>query len=120
MWVDPEIPEDMALIGLHWEDGAVLSVPHLSSLLEVAQEQAEAYAPALDDLAPVPESYRLAVIFQARELRRVQITAGDSSADVIGVGDYVIRARPLSGAVKAILRPPRPPRHFGRRRTATP
>jgi len=120
MWVDPSIPEDMAMIGLHWEDGAVLSPEHLTSLLEVAQEQTEAYAPALPLDAPVPESYRLATIFQARDLRRVQLAGGDQSSDVIGVGDYVIRSRPLSGAVKAILRPPRPPRRFGPRPVRTP
>ena len=117
MWVDPTIPEDLELIGLHWEDGAVLSVAHLTSLLTVAQEQVEPYAPALADPAAVPESYRVAAIFQARDLRDAQLRTG--SSEIIGVGDYAIRARPLTAIVRGMLRPTRPASHFGRRPSRT-
>lgn len=115
MWVDPTIEADRALIADHWEDGAVLTDEHLTSLLKVAQEQAEAYAPALAEGAEVPESYRVGVIFQARDVRRAQLAT--DGGETIGVGDYAIRARPLAAAVKAMFRPPRPPSHFGRRRS---
>lgn len=118
MWVDPSIAADRTLIADHWEDGAVLSDEHLVSLLETAQEQAEAYAPALVEGAPVPERYRVAVIYQARDVRRAQLAA--DGGETIGVGDYALRARPLAAAVKSLLRPPRPPRHFGRRRSVAP
>lgn len=49
----------------------------------------------------VPTRYQLAVVYQAREL----YAAADRDGDVIGVGDYAIRSRPLTGAVKALLRP---------------
>lgn len=51
----------------------------------------------------VPSSYMLATVYQARETYDAAIRDGD----VIGVGDYAIRARPLTGAVKQLLRPAR-------------
>lgn len=53
---------------------------------------------------PVPVSYMLATIYQARELRAA-IMRGET--DIIGVGDFAIRARPLTAAVKQLLRPQR-------------
>jgi hypothetical protein len=51
----------------------------------------------------VPERYTLAVILQARELW----SAAQRDGDVIGLGEgYAMRSRPLTGAVKALLRPP--------------
>jgi hypothetical protein len=53
--------------------------------------------PAVD----VPTRYRLAVVYQAREV----YAAASRDGDVIGVGDYAIRSRPLTGAGKQLLRP---------------
>lgn len=53
---------------------------------------------------PVPTSYVLAVIYQAREIRAAGMRDG---SDVIGVGDFAIRARPLTAQVKQLLRPKR-------------
>ena len=52
----------------------------------------------------IPTNYVLANIFQARE---IYAAAQRGEQDVIGVGDYAIRARPLTAAVKQLLRPQR-------------
>lgn len=52
----------------------------------------------------VPLAYTLATIYQAREVHTAAIR-GES--DVIGIGDYAIRARPLTAAVRQLLRPRR-------------
>lgn len=49
-----------------------------------------------------PINYTLGNIFQARE---IFAAAQRGEQDVIGVGDYAIRARPLTAAVKQLLRP---------------
>lgn len=80
----------------------------LDELLEAATEQAAAYAPApaLDPvtLEPIiPARYRLAVIYQARELW----AAAKRDGDVIAGDAYVIRARDLTATVRQLLRPTR-------------
>lgn len=92
---------------LHWEDAKALDDPTLDDLLDAALPGVVAYAPPLGDLTTsvdAPKHYQLAAVFQARELRNA-IQRGE--ADVIGVGDYAIRARPLTAAVKSLLRPQR-------------
>lgn len=88
----------------HWPDAAPLTDAVLDTLLEAAHEQCVAYAPPLPDPEPVPASLMLANVYQAREIYAASLR-GES--DVIGVGDYAIRARPLTAAVKALLRPRR-------------
>ena len=73
----------------------------LDFLLEAATDQCSAYAPALVDGEPLPARYTLATIQQAREL----LAAAKRDGDVIGIGDYAIRSRPLTGSVKRLLRP---------------
>lgn len=87
-----------------WPDSGVIDPGALALLLDAAQEQCEEYAPALADPAAVPARYTLAVVYQAREL---WAASQRGEQDVIGVGDYAIRARPLTAAVKALLRPQR-------------
>lgn len=89
-----------------WPDAASIPDDALETLLEVATVQAMAYAPAL--LVPldpeqlvIPVNYEQAVILQAREV----YAAGQRDGDVIGLGDYAIRARPLTATVKGLLRP---------------
>lgn len=52
----------------------------------------------------VPTSYMQANIFQARE---TYAAAQRGEQDVIGIGEYAIRARPLTAAVIQLLRPQR-------------
>lgn len=86
-----------------WED-APMSDPILQSMLDAAQEQAEAYAPALPELEPVPARYLEAVVLQVRALWNAQ----ERDGDVLGYGDgYAVRVRPLGQDVKSLLRPRR-------------
>ena len=92
----------------HWSD-APLDEDVLLQLLEAAHEQCALYAPALgtdesDQPLPVPVRYVLAESMQTRALGQ----ALERDGDVLGFGDgFAIRARPLTGDVKALLRPRR-------------
>lgn len=87
----------------------------LGQLLASAEETCRAYAPLPVTVTDaegvttevVTESMRLAVIYQAREV----YAAAKREGDTIVQGDsYVIRARPLVGSVKQLLRPSSPRR----------
>jgi hypothetical protein len=82
----------------------------LVKLLDAAEEQCRAFAPLpvlVEGVEQVTESMRLAVIYQARELW----AAAKREGDTIVQGDaYVVRARPLVGSVKQLLRPSSPRR----------
>ena len=49
----------------------------------------------------VPDIWMIACVYQAREV----YAAGQREGDIIGLGDYAIRARPLTGTVRSLLRP---------------
>lgn len=83
-----------------WADATSIPDAALDVLLEVATEACAAYAPST--LAPYPTGFMLATVYQARE---VYAASQRGEQDVIGVGDYAIRARPLTAAVKQLLRP---------------
>lgn len=87
----------------HWAD-APADDARLDTLLGVATAACRAYAPVLADADPIPAGYMIATVYQARE---VYSAAARDGQDVIGFGDYAIRARPLPDAVKALLRPQR-------------
>jgi hypothetical protein len=52
----------------------------------------------------VPSRYVLATVYEAPE---IWAASQRGEQDVIGVGDYAIRARPLTAAVKQLLPPAR-------------
>lgn len=104
-WATPEQARQ------HWPDARSLDDDMLDLLLEASTEQCAEYAPAASQ--PVSARYVLACIYQARE---VYAAGQRGEQDVIGVGDYAIRARPLTAAVKQLLRPQNPRRRFGGRR----
>lgn len=85
-----------------WPDAPVSDVT-LGSLLDDAEAQCRAYAPAWDENDDVPAGYGRAVVLQARELW----AAARREGDLLGGSDYAVRARPLTGAVKTLLRPKR-------------
>lgn len=85
-----------------WPDAIGMTDASLDRYLTAAFEALEGYAPALAPGDPTPAAYVLANVLHARELRNA---AARGEADVIGVGDYAIRARPLTAAVKSLLRP---------------
>lgn len=101
MPLDPARWADRPAAERHWADASALDDVTLNELLEVSEGDVIAYAPALDDGAPIPVRYKLASIYQAREIRAAALRDGD----VIGVGDYAIRSRPLTAAIKQMLRP---------------
>ncbi len=92
----------------HWPDSTDIDDERMTRLLAAAFPACELYARALplDAEYPtgVPEAYTIAQVMQAREVYQAQ-QRGEQ--DVIGVGDYAIRARPLIAAVKSLLRPER-------------
>ena len=87
-----------------WLDAETISDDTLEALLEVAQSQVIAYAPALPT-EDVPTNYAYAQLRQAQNLwnaGRVDALGG------VGDGnDFVARPFPLDWHVKAILRPAR-------------
>lgn len=92
---------DAATVTQHWADAPTTTTTR-DRLLSVATIQARDYAPTLPVGTPVPDTYALAVIYQAADLWAA-ILRGDT--DIIGVGDYALRRRPLSGTVRGLLRP---------------
>lgn len=85
-----------------WPDAVNIDDDTLTWLLDASFDGVQAYAPTLAEGATPPPSYVLANVLQARELFAA---AQRGEQDVIGVGDYAIRARPLTAAVKQLLRP---------------
>lgn len=85
----------------HWPDASSLPPETLDTLLAVATEQCEIFAPVLPLAEQPPDRYMLACVYQARE----NYAAGQRDGDIIGLGDFAIRARPLTASVKALLRP---------------
>lgn len=97
-WVDT----DAAQLGELWPDSEQLGEETLEQLLQSAYEQCSAYAPALADGAPTPESWPVAQILQASELWSSTRREGD----VIGFTDQIaVRVRPLGNTVRSLLRP---------------
>lgn len=95
---------DRAMARLHWPDATSIADTVLDTFLTVATSACKAYAPAIADTDTIPVDWALATIYQARD---VYAAGARDSSDVIGFGDYAIRARDLSTAVKALLRPRR-------------
>lgn len=96
---------DSTFAGTHWPDASTIPPGRLTDLLDAATTACIAYAPTPLP-STIPTSYKLACVLHAREL----YAAAQRDGDVIGVGDYALRVRPLTDTVKALLRPTgRPP-----------
>lgn len=83
-----------------WPD-AVGDEQTLQRLLDAAQESLTDYAPALPDGADIPARYTEALLLHAREIWR----SSERDGDVIGIGEFTVRAKDLTNQVKALLRP---------------
>lgn len=94
---------DKALARRDWSD-APASDPRLDDLLTAATDACRAYAPTRDAAFVIPVAWSIATVLMAREIYN---SATRDGQDVIGFGDYAIRARPLPDAVRARLRPER-------------
>ena len=72
-----------------------------TTLLAAATSTAKRHTPPLaPGTTPVTDDMVLAVIYLAKDLRAA-ILRGDT--DIVGVGDYALRARSLSAVVRALL-----------------
>ncbi len=95
----------------NWQEAAALTDGLLDGLLTAAHEMCQDYAPTLAEGAPVPFRYKLAVIYQARDLRRVGFKPGDPTNPT--------EVYETPEVVRALLRPRRAVPSFGTRRTTT-
>lgn len=87
----------------NWADADDLEDDDLTSLLQAAYEQCEAFAPAVTGTL-VPESYVLAQVMQARAIYRSTQSGRD---DQIGVDGLTVTVFPMDWTVKNLLRPKR-------------
>jgi hypothetical protein len=85
----------------------------LDELLEVAREQCLAWAPyeptyepPVEDEDKVPTRYRVAQLMEAKALWDAQKTG--PSTEGIGMEGYSVPVRPMSWAIKNVLRSPSP------------
>lgn len=102
-WHTPTTARDLAEL---WPDVDALSDETLTVLLDVAQAQVIAYAPALPaDVAPdgIPS---LCVLGQLQQAKNVWNAARVDASGGVGDGsDFVIRPTPLDWHIKQLLRP---------------
>lgn len=88
-----------------WPDSeAILDDAQLSLYLDAAREACLEYAPVLAEGAPLPASYPLAQVMQARNLWNAG--AASPGGDFDG-SSYGLSAHPLDWQVKQLLRPRR-------------
>lgn len=85
-----------------WPDADVLSDDVLAVWLLSAYEECHAFAPALADGAPVPESWRVAQVMQARAAYRALKAGG---GDQVGPDGFAVTVYPLDWQVRQKLRP---------------
>lgn len=91
-----------------WPQAAAIPPDVLQLVLDAAEASVIAYAPPLpvtDPVTPPPAHYRLAVMYQTREVWTASKRDGDLIAGA--GGEYAVRARPLTAAVKSLVRPRR-------------
>ena len=107
-WVEDPLDPRLAVLWPGAPDEDLLPFP-----LYVARLQCEAFAPALEADAQVPENYVAAQIMQARALVRAGIVG---SGDQIGGYGDTVTVFPMDWQVKNLLRPKRGVPYFGGRR----
>lgn len=102
-WVTPEELSQAPFASV-WTDGADLDEDTAELFLASARDQCVAFAPAPtgDEDAPVPQSFRLAQVMQARALWR---SGKAGSGDQIGGGEFAVTVFPMDWTVKRLLRP---------------
>lgn len=88
-----------------WEDAENVPEETLAVLFESAFEVCEAFAPDLKG-SPVPVSYKLAEIMQARHIYG-QFRGGNRES--FGTGEFEVSVYPLVFAARDLLRPKRSP-----------
>lgn len=102
----PATPADAFAL---WPDAAGIDPATLVLLLDTAWEACEAFVPAEQvppvdaGTDPVPHRWVTANVLHARDVW----TAYRQDGGVIGFDAYAVTVKPLSGPVRALLRPPR-------------
>lgn len=104
-----DAPADAAYARSMWPDAGNLPDDVLASLLTLSWESCERYVPAGELAAitpgdPVPERWKLANVQHARD---AWTATRRDTGDVLGFDQYAVTVRPLSGSVRALLRPSR-------------
>lgn len=112
VWVD-----DLEFARRWWKGAADFDDDELEEILAVSQEQCEVFAPVLLETDPIPMRYRLAVVYQARDVYALSQRQGEGGN--YGDPDYPIVTRPLAPAIKQLLRPMTGVPKFGGHRRAT-
>lgn len=89
-----------------WADAAALDAGVAQARLDAAQVQVETYAPAFVTEgktlpADLPPGWRLAVIYQARDIHNSAKLSGDYALTDV----HAVRVVPLSAMVRSLVRP---------------
>ncbi|GAB2474405.1 hypothetical protein [Xylanimonas ulmi] len=95
---------DTADVAEQWPDAVDLEPTLVARVLAAAQEQCEAFAPALAPGQEVPASWKVAVVMQARAIYRATIAG---SNDQIGADGLTVTVFPMDWTVQRLLRPKR-------------
>ena len=104
-WLDWTNPDHRPLVVGVWSDAELLDDGVAVAVLTAAREQCEAFAPHVEADA-VPARYRHAQVLQARQLAQAGVVQqGDTMP-----GAFPVTTFPMDWSVKALLRPPGPPR----------
>lgn len=99
-------PETARALRELWPDVDAIEDETLDVLLDAAQDQVIAYAPALAPAAStIPDRYALGQLRQAQNIWNASRV--DASGGVGDGSDFVMRPTPLDWHVKQILRPKR-------------
>lgn len=96
-WVTTEQAEAL------WADAAHLDPDVLALLLESAHADCVAFLPTMTaDPDPIPASWKLAEVYQARSRYNAVLAAGD---DQVGADGQTITTFPLDWQIRQLLRP---------------
>lgn len=93
---------DLTFVEAIWADSADIDPRVLESLFIAANDLCVAYAPPLISGMAVPESFKIAEIFQARH---IWTQASGGNRDEMGADGFAVTVYPLVFAARDLLRP---------------
>ena len=93
---------DLTFVESVWSEAADIDPVTLESLFIASNEVCMAYAPLLPAGSPIPMSYKLAEIMQARHIWS-QFAGGNQ--DTMGQDGFTVTVYPLVFAARDLLRP---------------
>lgn len=101
-WYSVATPEETERLLGAWSDAPIENTELCGLILETAQEQVIAYAPALAEDAVVPSRWVYAQLQQAQNLWNAGRV---SSGGDVGTEGYTYTPRPLDKTIRGIIRP---------------